>query len=106
MEKKAYKLLKKLYRKSILSHEEINRLTGFAEDTDPNPYTTYLRVGRYIETVRGNAYIGNNGTLETKTLWRITLQGRDFIESKRRELLLFWLPYSITTALAIAALLR
>lgn len=106
MEKKAYKLLKKLYRKSILSHEEINRLTGLAEDTDRNPYTTYLMVGRYIETVRGKAYVGNNDTWETETLWRITLQGRDFIESKRRELLLFWLPYSITTALAIAALLR
>lgn len=48
MEKKAYKLLKKLYRKSILSHEEVNRLTGLAEDTDRNPYTTYLMVGRYI----------------------------------------------------------
>lgn len=66
MEKKAYKLLKKLYRKSILSFEEINRLTGFAEDTDPNPYTTYLMVGRYIEAVKGNAYVGNNGTWGNK----------------------------------------
>jgi hypothetical protein len=97
MEKTAYKLLKKLYRTDSMSVDEVNTFTSH--------YVTYLKLDKLIEEFSiGGAPDGAGGTVNSEDRIRITLYGRDYIEQKRKDFWAFWLPYAITTAIAIAAL--
>ena len=105
MEKTAYKLLKKLYRTDSMSVDEVNAFTSHTEKNRLNKYVTYLKLDKLIEEFSiGGEPDGAGGTVNSEDRIRITLYGRDYIEQKRKVFWAFWLPYAITTAIAIAAL--
>ena len=52
----------------------------------------------------GGRLDGEGGFIDGVEYLRINLRGREYVEKKRNDLLLFWLPYGITTVLAIASL--
>lgn len=106
MEKVSYRLLKKLYRAESMTAEAVNAFTESKEEKKPNKYTTYLSMDKLIESyVTGQESDGAGGFSDGVTHWRITLRGRDYIEQRRKDLFMFWIPYAITTVLAIAALI-
>lgn len=105
MEKVAYRLLKSLY-KTDLTKADVDALTEFNDDRKINPYISYLSRDNLITSYSvGEKQDGAGGFLDGVEYLRITLSGRDYIEKRRKELLMFWIPYAITTAIAIAALI-
>lgn len=111
MEKTAYKILKKLYNSESISIDEINQLTKKGdskpiEPNQPNKYVTYLKMDKMVTIFdEGGTADGAGGSVDATEFVRITLSGRDYIEKQRKELFMFWIPYAITTAIAVAALL-
>ena len=104
MEKTAYKILKKLYNSESISIDEINQLTKKddskpIEPNQPNKYVTYLKMDEMV------TIFDAGGSVDATEFVRITLAGRDYIEKQWKELFMFWIPYAITTAIAVAALL-
>lgn len=107
MEKVSYKLLKELYRKDELDIKAVNEITGVKKEGQPNPYAINLSKSHLADSFPvGGKVDGEGGFVDGVEHWRITLEGRDYIERHRKELLTFWLPYAITTLIAIAALLK
>lgn len=111
MEKTAYKILKKLYNSESISMDKINQLTKKddskpIEPNQPNKYVTYLKMDKMVTIFdEGGTADGAGGSVDATEFVRITLAGRDYIEKQREELFMFWIPYAITTAIAVAALL-
>lgn len=84
---------------------EVNAFTSHTEKNRLNKYVTYLKLDKLIEEFSiGGEPDGAGGTVNSEDRIRITLYGRDYIEQKRKDFWAFWLPYAITTAIAIAAL--
>lgn len=103
MEKVSYRLLKKLYRHGELDITEINELTKL--DADHNYYAYNLRKYGFADYCQAEK-LNEDGAAELVERWFITLEGRAYVEQQRKELRMFWLPYGITTLIAIAALLK
>lgn len=105
MEKIAYKLLKELYKKKKMDIDSVNKLTGYEKNDNYNPYISYLMGEKLVVLFsEGGGLDGEGGFIDGVEYLRINLRGREYVEKKRKDLLLFWLPYGITTALAIASL--
>lgn len=105
MEKTAYRLLKTLYKKDM-TRSEADRFVGINDDHELNRYTSFLAKDGLIDFYSIGQSISEDGTvLDGVQYWRITILGRGYIEQRRKELLMFWVPYAITTAIAVAALL-
>lgn len=104
MDKISYKLLKQLY-KADLTAASIAALTE-ADTSKPNPYIRALASEGLVSVYS----VGDTATgadfADGVEYWTITLKGRAYIEGRRKELLSFWLPYAITTTIAVAALFR
>lgn len=105
MEKVSYKLLKKLYREGKIDKDSANEFTKHKSRNSNNPYVSYLMSEKLIALSReGGKPDGAGGLLGGVEYIRITLLGREYVEHKRKDLIMFWVPYGITTALAIASL--
>ena len=105
MEKTAYRLLKALYKKDM-TRGEADSFVEIKDDHILNRYTSFLAKDGLIDFYSTEQWIEENGTVHEGTeYWRITILGRGYIEQRRKELLMFWVPYAITTAVAVAALL-
>lgn len=106
MEKVSYSVLRELYKKTELDIGTINTMTNF-KDNEPNPYTQDLLKDKLVSHYSvGAKSDGAGGFIDGTQYWRITLAGKGYIEKRRKDLLMFWLPYSITTLIAVAALLE
>ena len=105
MEKMAYKLLKELYKKEKMDRISVNKFTEYKKNDNYNPYISYLMEEKLVVLFsEGGRLDGEGGFVDGVEYLRINLRGREYVEKKRSDLLLFWLPYGITTALAIASL--
>lgn len=105
MEKTAYRLLKALYKKDM-TRSEADSFVGINDDHILNRYTSFLAKEGLIDFYSIGESISENGTFHDGVqYWRITILGSGYIEQRRKDLLMFWVPYAITTAIAIAALL-
>ncbi len=105
-DKITYRLLKKLYRSDSLTKDEVESLTYTPPKDEGNKHVSFLLENKLIsESFEGYEMDKNYRTKGGKTVYRITLPGRAYIEQKRRNLFNFWVPYIITTLIAIAGLL-
>lgn len=105
MEKVTYKLLKALYNTKKMDRDSVNKLTGYKENNNCNPYISYLMGEKLIvEFSEGGGMDGEGGFYDGVEYYRINLKGRNYVEKKRKDLFSFWFPYGITTAIAIASL--
>lgn len=106
IDKKSYKLLKHLYKEDKLDEEEVNKITEHTSEKISNSYASLLLQNHLIEKRTVGDYIDEKNEIKDgKCYYKITLSGRYFIEEKRKNLFMFWFPYIITTALAIATLI-
>ena len=93
MDKDTYKLLKKLYKIDSANIKDL------AEDEN----FQYLLEKKYF--VYTNTFIRDEyGDKESEGV-KITIEGKSYVEQKRRNFWGFILPYAITTLIAIASLL-
>lgn len=105
MEKTAYRLLKALYKKDM-TRGEADSFVGIKDDHILNRYTSFLAKEGLIDFYSIGESISENGTVHDGVqYWRITILGSGYIEQRRKDLLMFWVPYAITTAIAVAALI-
>lgn len=93
LESKSYKLLTTLYKKDAISLDDVVKFTGVSVGYH-NPYMEYL-------ISDGLADIANKGKEPTL---KITLKGRAHVEAQRRNTAGFWIPYTITTIIAVASM--
>lgn len=106
LEKKTYKILKCFYRKKRLSYKQIGIMTKCNEKTSQSEYISCLRKNHFIDSWESTDFIEVGGLKEHIELGlQITLDGSAYIEQRRRDACLFWVPYSITTFIALLSLL-
>lgn len=87
IDKRTYKLLKRLYRRERLTFAEVEKITGCGEKSQNGD--------KIIDDLGDREWIG----------FEITLDGRAYIEQERRTRMNFWIPYAITTAIALMSLI-
>lgn len=103
-DKKTYKLLTALYKKEKISIEEIDAITGEHEDEKQSPYITALLIAKYISVV--TEVSDENGVKDYKTVgYKIDIEGKAYVEQRRRDGRNFWVPYAITTFIAVLSLI-
>lgn len=86
--------------------QAINELTEYKPNNNANPYLSYLQEERLIHSFSEGKEIDKTGLIDDGiTYYQINLRGRDYIENHRRAIWNFWLPYGITTALALGSLI-
>ena len=101
MEKKMYRLLVQFYKADGLTNQQINELAQADKPGEVEYRTARLEKMKFIQ-----AYFSEpdqDGYAQTLG-YQITLDGMAYVEEHRRTLLMFWIPYAITTGIAIAAL--
>lgn len=103
-DKKTYKLLTALYKKEKLSIAEIDAITGEHEDEKQSLYITALLIAKYISVV--TEISNENGVKDYKTVgYKIDIDGKAYVEQRRRDGRNFWVPYAITTFIAVLSLI-
>lgn len=103
-DKKTYKLLTALYKKGQLTIKEIDAITGEHEDVKQSPYITALLIAKYISVV--TKISDENGVKDYKTVgYKIDIEGKAYVEQRRRDGRNFWVPYAITTFIAVLSLI-
>lgn len=104
IDKRTYKLLKRLYRRERLTLAEVEKITGHGGRNQRSQCVEALTKAHYISCWHGDKIIDDLGDRE----WigfEITLDGRAYIEQERRTRMNFWLPYTITTVIALMSLI-
>lgn len=102
-DKKTYKLLTALYKKGQLSIDEINAITGEDEREHQTQYITSLLKAGYISEV--NQIVPVNGINDYEAIgYKIEIAGKAYVEQRRRDGRNFWVPYAITTFIAVLSL--
>lgn len=102
-DKTTYKLLKALYKKGQLSIEEVSAITEEREEDSPSQYITALLSAKYISYA--TQISTENGIKTEKTVgYKIDIGGRAYVEQRQRDGRNFWLPYAITTFIAVLSL--
>ena len=101
MEKKMYRLLVQFYKADGLTNQQINELAQADKPGEVGYRTARLEKMKFIQAY----YAEPDRDGYAKILgYQITLDGMAYVEEHRRTLLMFWIPYAITTGIAIAAL--
>ena len=104
IDKKTYRLLRKFYRKDKLSIKDVSKITGVDESNQSSRYIDVLFTAKYIQEWHSNKVVGVFG--ETERLgFQITLGGRAYVEYRQRDARNFWVPYAITTLIALMSLI-
>lgn len=130
MLKKTYAILKYIYKNPNISKSELLRnfpdfetyeqcISAYIYVTDNNTdivseIDTKLRVeasNKGLNMSEASKYVANNMpdiqnvTDNNLIIYSTNLAFDEYHEKRKRELLLFWLPYSITTVIAICSLI-
>ncbi len=101
VEKVSYKLLKKLYQKDKMTLDEIKAETKYDGEPKYDPHISYLLEEHLISSFSEGEKFDSGKIIDGTQYYRITLRGRDYIENVGREKRNFWVPYAITTILAL-----
>lgn len=102
LDKKSYKLLKKLHKVEFLTYSQIDSLLGTnTPESSLNPYSQNLIRNKLID----QHYIGTdkNGDYEFDG-YQINLDGDAYVEEQQHKFWNFLLPYAITTFIAVSSL--
>lgn len=102
LDKKSKSLLKALYDVDFLTDSEVCKLTGHKNENTIDPITQHLTSYRFIEIHCTG--VSDTGTVLTDG-YEITIEGRAFIEEERRKFWYFFVPYAITTFIALLSLI-
>lgn len=106
IDKTSYALLKRLYSKGDMTPEELDAFTGNEDQYPYNKQASMLRENHFIEDCSvGGKRDGEGGHIGEKHYIRISMKGRAYIEQRQRDSRNFWVPYIITTIIAIASLI-
>lgn len=104
LDNKTYKLLKRIYRKKRIKFSEVRKITGIESENRPNPYISVLMTNKYIKYWSSDKIIGEFGERE-QLGYEITLEGNSYVEQRIRDRRNFWVPYLITTFIALLSLI-
>lgn len=106
MDKVSLKILKILYRQERCTYREISKVTGHDEDETPSRNISFLRSQGLISLWYNGELIEENGIKDEKPVgYEIKLAGIAYIQDRNRNLMNFWVPYAITTFIAILSLI-
>lgn len=101
MEKKMYRLLVQFYKADGLTNHQINELAQADKLGEVGYRTARLEKMKFIQAYYAEPDRDGYSPVQG---YQITLDGMAYVEEHRRTLLMFWIPYTITTGIAIAAL--
>ena len=104
LDNRSYKLLKKFYRKKKLTFEQIQKITDHNESETPSKHISALATSHFITCWNTDEIINGVGDPKQEG-YCITLDGESYVEQRRRDRRLFWVPYLITTAIALLSLI-
>lgn len=104
LDNRSYKLLKKLYRKKKLKFEQVEKITKHEESKSSSVYISSLTKNHFISLWHTTEIINELGD-RNWIGYCITLDGEAYVEQRRRDRRLFWVPYLITTAIALLSLI-
>jgi len=102
LDKRTTKLLKHLYKKDTMTYAEIDKLL---KTTTPENAVNSESMHLSQKGLILRHYVGQND--EGSSIYdgyTISIDGRAYIEDKRKTFLAFVLPYSITTLIALLSL--
>lgn len=107
IDKTSYTVLKYIAKNQRVSTNMINDKMGWQTSKRQNPHIAFLLSNNFIRYVPLETQSdGEGGFIDTNMYYyEITVLGIAFLESQRKSTLNFWLPYAITTLIAIASLL-
>lgn len=107
IDKKSCTLLKHLYKVEEIKAEDACKRLGqqYKKDNWPTEISALL-ADKYICPLNiQDEPDGEGGYLKTVRYYKITVAGRAFVEQRRRDRRNFWVPYAITTFVAVASLI-
>lgn len=104
LDKKAYKLLNLFYKKDRLTFDEIQSKTHEEERESSSLCVSALCSEKFISTWESSESINNVGD-HKQFGYEITYAGRAYVDQRRRDGRSFWVPYLITTLIAISSLI-
>lgn len=100
-----YRVLKHLYKKEREELSVLRALVNYDGPTTYSPHLSALLEDKMIALCHGEGVPdGEGGFISSKTYFRITVNGRAYVEQKQKSLWNFWLPYTITTVIAVGSL--
>ena len=104
LDKKSYKLLKKLSKVPFLTYSEINGVlkTNTNFEHEINEYTQHLCTLGYIQPHSSGVKGDFNSDIYDG--YEINLNGQGYVDDKQEKFWQFLIPYCITTLVAIIAL--
>jgi hypothetical protein len=104
LDKKAYKLLVLFYKKDRLTFDEIQAETHEEERESSSLCVSALCSEKFISTWESSESINDVGD-HKQFGYEITYAGRAYVDQRRRDGRNFWVPYLITTLIAISSLI-
>lgn len=104
LDNRSYKLLKRFYRKKKLKFEQIQKITKHDEHKTPSKYISSLTTSHFITYWNTDEIINDVGDTKQEG-YCITLDGDAYVEQRKRDRKMFWVPYLITTAIALLSLI-
>ena len=104
LDKKAYKLLDLLYKKDRLTFDESQSETHEEEKASSSLCVSALCSEKFISTWESSESINDVGD-HRQFGYEITYAGRAYVDQRRRDGRNFWVPYLITTLIAISSLI-
>lgn len=106
IDKDCLRFLKMLYKKGTISVEGAWAFLGHTDGSSRlcKPLSA-LSASSFIEIGQTHKEEdGEGGYNDAEYYYSITVQGRAYVEQKRREFWNFWIPYAITTGIALLSL--
>lgn len=104
LDKKAYKLLDLFYKKDRLTFDEIQSETHEEEGESSSLCVSALCSEKLISTWESSESINDVGD-HKRFGYEITYAGRAYVDQRRRDGRNFWVPYLITTLIAVSSLI-
>ena len=104
LDKKACKLLDLFYKKDRLTFDEIQSETREEERESSSLCVSALCSEKFISTWESSGSINDVGD-HKQFGYEITYAGRAYVDQRRRDGRNFWVPYLITTLIAISSLI-
>ena len=103
-DKTTYKLLTALYKKGQMTIDEINEITKEDEKSQQSQYVASLLRAGYISAIT-RIIVVNEIKDDELIGYKIKIAGKAYIEQRRRDGRNFWIPYAITTFIAVLSLI-
>ena len=104
LDKKAYNLLEKKKKKDRLTFDEIQAETHEEERESSSLCVSALCSEKFISTWESSESMNDVGD-HKQFGYEITYAGRAYVDQRRRDGRNFWVPYLITTLIAISSLI-